>query len=239
MDFDTLVDMHLVTRQGFGDRPLFGTKRGSGAYEWLTYKDFGKAVDKCRASLAGRGIGRGDAVGVISNNREEWAICAYATYSLGAIFVPMYEEQQPKDWKYIIEDSGARCLFVSTHDIHRKTFHFAGVHGNLESVFCFEEEAGSPGSFADFLTLGGERRIVPAYLPHPDELATLIYTSGTTGKPKGVMLSHGNLVSNITGLRGVLPEDLISCHDRSLSFLPWAHCEYLVPRCFSVLEEKR
>lgn len=67
---------------------------------------------------------------------------------------------------------------------------------------------------------------VPAYLPDPKELATLIYTSGTTGKPKGVMLSHGNIISNILGLRMVLPTDLVSCHDRSLSFLPWAHCKH-------------
>lgn len=66
---------------------------------------------------------------------------------------------------------------------------------------------------------------MPAYIPDPKELATLIYTSGTTGKPKGVMLSHGNIISNIVGLRAILPEDLVSCHDRSLSFLPWAHCE--------------
>lgn len=95
MDYDTLVDMHLITRQSFGNRPLFGTKGdGKGAtFEWLTYKDFGKQVDRCRAALAGLGVGRGDTVGIISNNRAEWAVCAYATYSLGGVFVPMYEEQ--------------------------------------------------------------------------------------------------------------------------------------------------
>lgn len=96
MDYDTLVDMHLITRQSFGDRPLFGTKRGDGKespFEWLTYKDFGKKVDQCRAALDELGISRGDSVGIISNNREEWAVCAYATYSLGGVFVPMYEEQ--------------------------------------------------------------------------------------------------------------------------------------------------
>lgn len=103
MDYDTLVDMHLITRQSFGNRPLFGTKRGgagvdkdSAPFEWVTYKDFGKQVDRCRAALAGMGIVRGDTVGIISNNREEWAVCAYATYSLGAVFVPMYEEQVSK-----------------------------------------------------------------------------------------------------------------------------------------------
>lgn len=95
MDYDTLVDMHLITRQSFGNRPLFGTKGGGkgATFKWLTYKDFGKQVDRCRAALAGLGIGRGDTVGIISNNRAEWAVCAYATYSLGGVFVPMYEEQ--------------------------------------------------------------------------------------------------------------------------------------------------
>ena len=96
MDYDTLVDMHLITRQSFGDRPLFGTKQegqDSAPFEWVTYKDFGKQVDRCRAALSNLGIGKGDTVGIISNNRVEWAVCAYATYSLGAVFVPMYEEQ--------------------------------------------------------------------------------------------------------------------------------------------------
>ncbi|CAB1103401.1 unnamed protein product [Ectocarpus sp. CCAP 1310/34] len=281
MDYDTLVDMHLITRQSFGNRPLFGTQKGDkdSPFEWLTYKEFGKQVDRCRAALARLGITHGDTVGIISNNREEWAVCAYATYSLGAVFVPMYEEQRPQDWRYILEDSGAKCLFVATKGIYSETFHFAGVQGNVQNVFCFDQPAGQPGSFKDLLDSsagegavgrGGktiekgrtelhahrnaafrlmveqvgsllrspfvaaaavplalrdlEEEKVPAYIPDPSELATLIYTSGTTGKPKGVMLSHGNIISNIVGIRAILPEDLVSCHDRSLSFLPWAHC---------------
>ena len=103
MDYDTLVDMHLVTRQSFGNRPLFGTKpggQGSAPFEWMTYKDFGKRVDQCRAALDGLGIARGDKVVIVSNNRQEWAVCAYATYSLGAVFVPMYEEQVGGGWVF-------------------------------------------------------------------------------------------------------------------------------------------
>lgn len=113
MLFDTLVDMHMVTRAAFANRPLFGTKR-DGAYQWLTYHDFGKQVDAARTALAALGIGRGDAVACIAANRVEWAVLAYATYSLGGAFVPMYEEQRVKDWRYIVENSDAKALFVST-----------------------------------------------------------------------------------------------------------------------------
>jgi long-chain acyl-CoA synthetase len=80
----------------------------------MTYKEFGRQVDAARAGLAALGVGRGDVVGCISANRAEWAVCAYATYSLGGAFVPMYEEQLVKDWRYIVENSGAKVLFVST-----------------------------------------------------------------------------------------------------------------------------
>lgn len=59
--------------------------------------------------------------------------------------------QRTKDWRYILEDSGAKCLFVSTKEIYRETYHYAGVQGNVESVFCFEEPEGRPGSFASLL----------------------------------------------------------------------------------------
>ncbi|CAM9735853.1 unnamed protein product [Chrysoparadoxa australica] len=246
MNYETLVDMHLITKEAFMDRqvqynfhlapqppvtsrapplprPLFGEKRQKeGDWHWTSYKDFGHLVDRCRTSLQEIGVTRGDTVACISKNRSEWAVCAYATYSLGGVFVPMYEEQRPKDWRYILEDANAKVLFVSTKAIHHDTHHFAGVLGNIQHVYCFDEPASDTHSFASFME--GTSETAPAFLPCKTDLATLIYTSGTTGKPKGVQLSHNNIISNITGLRDILPEDLISCHDRSLSFLPWAHC---------------
>mmetsp|Transcript_5576 Transcript_5576/g.7861 ORF Transcript_5576/g.7861 Transcript_5576/m.7861 type:complete len:574 (+) Transcript_5576:455-2176(+) len=173
--------------------------------------------------MAKLGIVRGDTVACISSNRVEWAVCAYATYSLGAAFVPMYEEQLSKDWKYIIENSGAKALFVSTEKIYKKTFHFGKVLGELRTVHCFDSPDTLDHSFKGLLKKVA-KPFTPAFVPHPNDIATLIYTSGTTGTPKGVRLSHANILSNITGLRVILPEDLVSCHDRSLSFLPWAHC---------------
>lgn len=128
MDYDTLVDMHLVTRQSFGNRPLFGTKpggQGSAPFEWMTYKDFGKRVDQCRAALDGLGIARGDKVGIVSNNRQEWAVCAYATYSLGAVFVPMYEEQVGGVWVFTsLSSRSAIQPRVETDGLRLRTLFF-------------------------------------------------------------------------------------------------------------------
>src|SRR5688572_67278 len=96
--YKDLVTLFTTSVKANPGRPLFGTKK-DGNWEWITYAQFGEMVDKCRAGLALLGVKKGDRVAVISNNRVEWAAAAYATYGLGAAYVPMYEAQQPKEWK--------------------------------------------------------------------------------------------------------------------------------------------
>lgn len=100
---DNLVEFLEKSVAMHPDRPLFGTKNTRGDYEWMTYREISRRVDDLRAGLAGLGIGRGDAVGIIANNRTEWAIAAYATYGLGGRFVPMYESELPRIWRYILK----------------------------------------------------------------------------------------------------------------------------------------
>ena len=90
--FPTLLDIYTNSIEQFANRPLFGTKRGE-TWEWTTYSEFGEMVDNTRSGLAGLGIGLGDKVAIISDNREEWAVVAYAAYGLGAAVVPMYVAQ--------------------------------------------------------------------------------------------------------------------------------------------------
>src|SRR5690349_16464095 len=106
-----LVDLFELSAQKYGPRELFGTKSGA---EWVftTFAQVRKLVDDLRGGMASLGVGKGDRVAIISDNRIEWAIAAYATYGLGAAYVPMYESQLDKDWEYIIRDSGAKVLFV-------------------------------------------------------------------------------------------------------------------------------
>ncbi|MCX7808723.1 MAG: AMP-binding protein, partial [Deltaproteobacteria bacterium] len=98
--FKTLLEIFEASTKRYPDRPLFGTKR-RGVWVWTTYREFAEKVAKIRGGLAHLGVGKGDFVAIISNNRPEWAIAAYATYGRGAVLVPMYESQSPSEWAYI------------------------------------------------------------------------------------------------------------------------------------------
>src|SRR5258708_16668471 len=116
----SLVDLLDHSAEKYAARRLFGTKTGD-AWVYTTYGQFKKLVDQMRGGLAQLGVGRGDKVGIIANNRIEWAVCAYATYGLGAAYVPMYESQLEKDWEYIVRDSELKVLFVANTGIYDTT----------------------------------------------------------------------------------------------------------------------
>lgn len=203
----------------YPDRPLFGTKNSQDEYEWVTYAEIGKRVDNLRAGLAGLGVGKDDAVGMIANNSTEWAVGAFASYGLGARWVPMYESELLHIWKYIITDSSIKILFVSKPEIYEQLKNFVNEIPTLEKIFLIEGEG--ENSMAG-LEENGKKNAVPSIKPGPDDIAALIYTSGTTGEPKGVLLSHGNFSSNSHAGRKMYPELMVNTAV-SLSILPWAH----------------
>jgi long-chain acyl-CoA synthetase len=186
----------------------------------MSYREFGDAIDKARGGLQSLGVTNGDRVAIISDNRTEWAVGAYATYSLGAAWVPMYEAQTQKDWKFILKDSGAKVLFAATDGIRAQIEEIQGEIESLESVIVIDDPAG--GNAIDYTELLARGAANPAgsAVVKTDDLAGLIYTSGTTGNPKGVMLSHANITSNLNALSVIFP---LEEDDRSASFLPWAH----------------
>ncbi len=202
------------------DRPLFGTKNSmTGAYEWVTYGEVAGRVDNLRGGLAHIGVGKGDGVAIIADNRVEWAVIAYAAYGRNARLIPMYEAELVRIWKYIVEDSGSRVLFVSRPEIMEKVEDFPDRIESLEKVYLIEGRG--PGTLVELERIG---ELNPIQAVHPDgsDAAGLIYTSGTTGNPKGVLLTHRNLSSNIVACYHENPGDL-GKDDRTLSFLPWAH----------------
>jgi len=216
--FATLVELCEKSCQAFADRPLFGTK-DRGGWKWTRYGEFRGIVADCRAGLSGMGVGSGDKVALVSDNRLEWAACAYAVYGLGATVVPMYEAQMPSEWEFILGDCGAKVAFAADAAIATRLSAAATHLPSLQHVLRFDGSEKDPDSFAA-LVERGHAAPAPFREPSPDVTANLIYTSGTMDKPKGVMLSHANIVSNVNALHDVFPFDT---DDRSLSFLPWAH----------------
>jgi long-chain acyl-CoA synthetase len=227
--FDTLHEMQVRSCQIYAQNDLFGTFDSmSGSFKYMSYAEFGKKVDTCRAMLKDLGIEQFGKVGSISNNRWEWAAVAAASYSLNAAIVPMYEAQLPSDWRFIINDSGCSVVICATEAIFetvRKDVlqDCPGVKASL----CLNAPEGASHAFATAmasLEADNDGNLIQA--PSEEDLASLIYTSGTTGQPKGVELTHLNFTSNVKSPTRTMvkdPESLVRETDRSLAFLPWAH----------------
>jgi long-chain acyl-CoA synthetase len=217
--FRNLVELYESSVSRFADNPLFGT-RHTDEWRWMSYGEFGKQVDYARGGLSGLGVERADRVAVISDNRIAWAVGAYATYGLGAAWVPMYEAQLSKEWQFILADAGAKVAIVADDGIRAQLDDHRDTLPDLRQIIVINGEAGGDSiTWSELLARGADAPIDTAH-PEPEDLAGLIYTSGTTGQPKGVMLSHGNITSNVN----VFPDMFdIGPDDRTASFLPWAH----------------
>ncbi len=194
-----------------------------------------EAIDRIKQialGLASLGVKAGDRIAIISENRPEWSLTDLAILSLRAVNVPIYTTQAVDQIRYILENSGAKMLFLSGKKLLKHAEEaFRGVE-QIEKLIFFEDDAVSADdsraiSLDDLEKLGREadkidREQFDRGLAEirTEDLATIIYTSGTTGDPKGVMLTHENFVSNIRAISDGLP---ISTTDRSLAVLPLSH----------------
>lgn len=216
---DNLVDWWQESVDHYADKRLVGTKNKDGVYEWATRREINTRIDNLRAGLAQLGVGEGDAVGIIANNRLEWIVAAFASWGRIARYVPMYEAELVQIWKYIITDSQIKVLFVSKPEIYEKIKDFPKDIPTLMHIFFIDGEG--ENAMAALEKRGSAQPVLPRS-PKPDDIAELIYTSGTTGNPKGVLLSHGNFTSNsMAGLK-MYPE-LEKNEALTLAILPWAH----------------
>src|SRR5450432_2047254 len=217
-NFRTLVELWEKSTELHGPRELFGTKSG-GTWHWITYSRFKTEVDALRSALAALGIKEGDRVAMIAGNRVEWAAAAYATFGLSATFVPMYEAQPLEDWAFILHDCEAKLVLGSTPQVLEKLAALRAQLPKLEHVIGLDLPESDERSYKKQLDIG---RAAPRVVEHPapEHPACFIYTSGTTGQPKGVVLSHWNIASNVIASLELFP---IRPADRSLAFLPWAH----------------
>ena len=181
--------------------------------------------------LSALGVRKGDRVALLSENRPDWSVVDLAILSLGAVNVPIYTTQAPEQVRFILEDSGARLLFVSGKKVYRHARPGVEPVKGLERVVFFDTDA-APAREGALTLFELEQRGAELDRAEPEvfdralaavgaeDLATIIYTSGTTGEPKGVMLTHSNFTSNVLSISSALP---IYSTDVALSVLPLSH----------------
>ncbi len=194
--------------------------------QWVKYsiKDYISAADNISYGLLKLGVKPGDNVATISGGRPEWNLVDMGIQQAGAIHVPIYPTISEKDYKYILAHAGVKVIFVSGWDTYRKIEHIVGELEGLLGIYCFKETEGVK-PIGQLISLGMDNPD-PAKIEtikagiKTDDLATIIYTSGTTGHPKGVMLTHSNIISNFMAVKEIPP---IGEEGRALSYLPLCH----------------
>jgi len=223
MNLRTLNDIFFTLLQRNSERVML--TRESGDWKPISARQLRCWVYATARQLQSWGIGKGDRVAILSENRPEWAVTDFACLLLGAVDVPIYATQTAEQCLYVLQNSQARIAFVSTRKQYDKLAAVREQSG-LETIVLMDEAPGIVGTVPMQSFLHDSPRDEDPELDsigeriEPDDLATLIYTSGTTGTPKGVMLTHGNLASNINVSLDMYDLDK---EDLCISFLPLSH----------------
>ena len=225
LDLKTVNDV-LVRAMGRGDRDVMLWQDAAGAWKPITSNALYGRVRALADVLRAWGVGKGDRVAIVSENRWEWPVTDFATLAIGAADVPLYPTLTPEQIGYMLRDSGAKVAVVSSREQYEKLTH-AGDLPDLEHVVVMD--AGTFDGAESFAALmegavGKQQRDAEfdmmVKLAQPEDLATIIYTSGTTGESKGVMLTHGNLASNMNESTEAFR---FNDNDICISFLPLSH----------------
>lgn len=227
MPVHTLNELYRQAVDSLPRDDMFRHKHG-GRWVDISSQEFRQAVTEASQGLASLGIQPGDRVALLSENRVEWAMLDMAILTAGAVVVPIYPTLLPHHIEYILRDCQPTAVISSTPEQSEKLGRLGGSVDSIRHHISME-----PVNLADVITVkklrelgavhqrqqpeDAERRLVAV---DPDDLATIIYTSGTTGDPKGVMLTHKNIVTNVLNVLQVLK---IGGNDSCLSFLPLSH----------------
>ncbi len=199
-----------------------------GFWQPISAREVYQRVRSLARTLLWWGIGKGDRIAILSENRWEWAVTDFAVLAIGAVDVPIYPTLTGEQTAVLLADSGSRIAFVSTREQYEKVAAVCG-QTRLERIVLMDVVGADAGidAVAFSSLMPGEAEFERdaefdrlARDVQPKDLATIIYTSGTTGEPKGVMLSHGNIASNVNYSIVGIP---VRVGDRCISFLPLSH----------------
>ncbi len=226
MPAETIPTLFLKAVAAF-DKPDAFRRKSGGIYTDVSHREALDLVKKTTCGLLALGLVKGDRVGLLSENRFEWAVADLAILSAGCVNVPIYPTLPPQQVEYILRDSEIRAAFVSGRTQLDKIEAVRTRLPHLQHVFSFDRIEGQAGvlTLDELIQRGAasgdsslfEKRVATV---GADDWASVIYTSGTTGDPKGVVLTHSNFVSNVIGCTEALHVD---SSDSFLSFLPLSH----------------
>jgi long-chain acyl-CoA synthetase len=204
-------------------------RKVAGKYQAVSSVEFGTMASYAALALQKLGLRPGDRAALLAENRLEWAVSDFGILLSAAVNVPIYPTLLPEQILYILQNSGAKFVLCSTQEQVEKILQIRHNLEDLKEIVLMDGESTEPGvmSFQDLLSLGEAQYEDQkdafeelALSVEADQVCSFIYTSGTTGDPKGVMLTHGNIVSNINASKSLIECD---SSDVSLSFLPLSH----------------
>lgn len=227
-DYRNIAEVHRRQAERLGPQVAVRFK-ADGLFQNLTWSDYRADVLACAAALVEAGIRPGDRVGLLGENRIEWMIADLGILAAGGVTVTPHAALSARQVHFQMHDAGARWLFVSTTAQSDKMRQVRDELPNLAGVVAFDADAAGAGveSWDEFLH--GGRQSLASHVAElarreqaigPADLATIMYTSGTTGNPKGVMLTHGNILSNVAQC---LEAEPIQSDDIILCWLPLSH----------------
>ena len=222
MDFKRTID---ILPYALANHPLDNCLSAKENGKWKSYstQDFSDKVSQMSHALIELGVKPGDKISSITNNRPEWNFLNYAVARVGAILCPMYPTISAEDYVYIFNHAEIKFVFVSDKEILAKVKKAEIDVPTIQGIYTFDQIEGA-NHWTEVLKLGSNQHAEELTkrmdAVQEQDLVTIIYTSGTTGKPKGVMLSHQNLISNAISGIPLLPCDV---GDKALSFLPVCH----------------
>src|SRR5262245_37561469 len=201
MTCDRLFDIPPFQLAHYPKAEAIASKEG-GAWKAHSTQELIDLSEKVALGLMALGVKPGDKVAIASGNRNEWCLVDQGILRIGAITIPLYPTASTDDYAYILQHCEARIAFASNKEIHAKVAAAQTGASGLRHVFTFDRiEGASHWSELRDRSQGQDRTLLQEYGAQVKrhDLATIIYTSGTTGRPKGVMLTHGNIISNIEG----------------------------------------
>lgn len=202
-------------------KPIMVAGRSGTGWKTFSTDVFIALMDKLSKGLISKGIAKGDKIGIMSGNRPEWNLVDLASSQIGAVIVPLYPTLSIQDLGYIIQDADVKIIFVSNAELVAKVKEATISLANPITIYCLDAAADQL-HYEQLVEQGAQLDIDLASYRDAvleDDLLTLIYTSGTTGKPKGVLLTHKNILSNVQASSHLLTAN----YTKALSFLPLCH----------------